>query len=76
MYKRQELSEDDIMKKENGSIGANEATQYGVANWHQYNGNTDKALSILNAILEHGNWAGFGYIAAEADLHHLSSAVE
>ena len=47
---------------------------YGVANWHFYNGRTDHARRILGAIVqENGDtqWAGFGYIAAEADLARL-----
>lgn len=47
---------------------------YGVANWHIYNGRPEIARAILTAIVdEHGatQWAGFGYIAAEADLARL-----
>jgi tetratricopeptide (TPR) repeat protein len=47
---------------------------YGVANWHLYHGRRADAERILTAIVE-GNaqtqWAGFGYIAAEADLARL-----
>lgn len=73
LFYKGELSESEIMKTENGSIGANEATQYGVANWHNYNGNKAKAKTAYSAILKHGNWAGFGYIAAEADLFRIKS---
>jgi tetratricopeptide (TPR) repeat protein len=44
---------------------------YGVANWYQYNGDLEKAGKILGDIVSVVGWAGFGYIAAEADLHHL-----
>jgi tetratricopeptide (TPR) repeat protein len=47
---------------------------YGVANWHLYNGRRAEAQRILQAIVdEHARtqWAGFGYIAAEADLARL-----
>ena len=47
---------------------------YGVANWHLYNGRRDAAVELLDSIVN-GNarsqWAGFGYIAAEADLARL-----
>jgi hypothetical protein len=47
---------------------------YGLANWHLYNGRRERAREILSAIIE-GNsatqWAGFGYIAAEADLARM-----
>ncbi len=45
---------------------------YGVANWHLYNGEEEKATDTYNEILDTGGWAGFGYIAAEADLKWLS----
>ena len=47
---------------------------YGVANWHLYNGRTDTARALLESIVEQNektSWAGFGYIAAEADLARL-----
>jgi len=45
---------------------------YGVANWYLYNGNEEKATDVYNEVLDTGGWAGFGYIAAEADLKWLS----
>jgi tetratricopeptide (TPR) repeat protein len=47
---------------------------YGVANWHLYNGRNDAARRILSEIVGQNaktQWAGFGYIAAEADLARL-----
>ncbi len=44
---------------------------YGVANWYHYSGEVDKAVKILNEIVSVEGWAGFGYIAAEADLYHM-----
>ncbi|WP_347925500.1 tetratricopeptide repeat protein [Pontimicrobium sp. SW4] len=63
--------ENEVLKLENGSVGANEATQYGIANWHFYNGNEDKAISMFQNIIKTGNWAGFGYVSAEADLSRM-----
>jgi tetratricopeptide (TPR) repeat protein len=40
---------------------------YGVANWHLYNGRTDEAVAALEQVLQTGQWASFGYIAAEAE---------
>jgi tetratricopeptide (TPR) repeat protein len=45
---------------------------YGVANWYLYNGDKERAIRVLREIIATGAWAGFGYIAAEADLRHLS----
>jgi tetratricopeptide (TPR) repeat protein len=47
---------------------------YGVANWHLYNGRRDRAREVLSGIVEQNSatqWAGFGYIASEADLARL-----
>ena len=48
------------------------ATQgYGVGNWHLYNGRRREAEDILWRVVQAENWAPFGYIAAEADLHRI-----
>ena len=50
---------------------------YGVANWHLYNGRRERARAVLTAIVDgpaQTQWAGFGYIAAEADLARLGPA--
>jgi len=46
-------------------------TGYGVANWYRYNGDEEKAAEILREITALEGWAGFGYIAAEADLKRM-----
>jgi tetratricopeptide (TPR) repeat protein len=45
------------------------ATQgYGVGNWYLYNGQRERAFEVFRQILDIGNWAAFGYLAAEAEL--------
>ena len=47
---------------------------YGVANWHLYHGRKEDARAILANLVDKyadTQWAGFGYIAAEADLARL-----
>lgn len=44
---------------------------YGVANWFLYNGDTTRAVRMLEQMIASGQWASFGYIAAEADLARL-----
>lgn len=47
---------------------------YGVANWHLYNGRKDEARTILTEVTDKyaaTQWAGFGYVAAEADRARL-----
>ncbi len=68
LFYKGERTKDQLLKVENGNIGANEATQYGIANWHYYNGEIEVAKNMFNTILKNGNWSAFGYIAAEADL--------
>ena len=46
-------------------------TGYGVASWYLYSGEEEKGVEGLREILASGAWAGFGYIAAEADLLRL-----
>lgn len=72
MMYRGEMTVDDLMGKarELGALGL-VTIGYGVANWHNYNGEEDKAVSIYREILALEGWGGFGYIAAEADMYHL-----
>ena len=71
MYKG-EMDVEALMEKarEQGTLGL-VTIGYGVANWYNYNGELDKGRAILEEILDTGSWAGFGYIAAEADLKRL-----
>ncbi|WP_343487034.1 tetratricopeptide repeat protein [Allomuricauda sp. d1] len=52
----------------NVAVGSSEAVQYGIAHWHQYNDEPEKAKQLYTDLLASGNWAAFGYIAAEAEL--------
>lgn len=64
-------TEGELLKKKNGASGASEAVLYGIGNWYFYNGETEKAISFFKDMIDNGNWGGFGYIAAEADLSRL-----
>ena len=44
---------------------------YGLANWFLYTGDTARAVSAMERIVESPQWASFGVIAAEADLARL-----
>ncbi len=55
----------------NNSTGSSEAAKYGVANWYHYNGEISEAKKQYQQLVDTGNWAGFGYIAAEADLSRM-----
>ena len=47
------------------------AIAYGVATWHLYNGREEQAAEMYRRILEGSGWAGFGHIAAEAEIARL-----
>lgn len=47
---------------------------YGLGNWHLYNGRREEAVKAFRQVLATGQWATFGYIAAEADLKRLGEA--
>lgn len=55
----------------NNSTGSSEAAKYGIANWYHYNGEISEAKKQYQQLIDNGNWAGFGYIAAEADLSRM-----
>jgi dipeptidyl aminopeptidase/acylaminoacyl peptidase/tetratricopeptide (TPR) repeat protein len=47
-------------------------TAYGVGNWHLYNGRRAEAETIFRRIVSaRGQWASFGYLAAEAELARM-----
>ena len=67
LFYKGELSMSELIGDgEDSPAGA--AVTYGAANWHYYNGDIDKAREMYQALTSTSSWAGFGYIAAEADL--------
>ncbi|MFN2317440.1 MAG: tetratricopeptide repeat protein [Gemmatimonadales bacterium] len=44
------------------------STGYGLGNWHYYNGRRAEAFRVWERVLAGGNWASFGFIAAEAEV--------
>ena len=73
MYKGDNTPEELLNEaREMGDLGL-VTIGYGVANWYHYNGEEEKAAGILREIIGVVGWAGFGYIAAEADLYHIES---
>lgn len=69
LFYKGELTENNLVVYE--SLGSSEAIQYGIGNWYYYNDNIEKAIQVFEGLIKTGNWAGFGYIAAEADLSRL-----
>ena len=69
MYKG-EIEADELWDPESEDP-AGVAIAYGVANWHFYNGRAEQGEEMFRRILEGSGWAGFGYIAAEAEIARL-----
>ena len=49
------------------------ALAYGLGNWHLYNDRPDEAMTIFTKMTEQGQWASFGFIAAETELARAGS---
>ena len=69
-YKGELTYEELVGDGDDNPAGA--AVMYGAANWHFYNGDEDRTVEMLEALASTRSWAGFGVIAAEADLAALS----
>ena len=71
MYKG-EISPTDILGPADDTTPENAAVGYGVGAWYLYNGQVEEAKGVYRRILlAKDGWAGFGYIAAEADMAAL-----
>jgi tetratricopeptide (TPR) repeat protein len=76
MY-RGEVKPEALLAPASGADAIDPVTAgYGVGNWHLYNGRKDEAVKVLRSVLAQGQWAAFGHIAAEADLHRLGEKPE
>ena len=71
MYKG-ELDADELWDPDSGDPSG-VAVAYGVATWHLYNDREVQAAEMYRRILEGSGWAGFGYIASEAEIARLEA---
>ncbi len=62
------ITEKDLLTTSEDSA-ADDAVRYGLANWYIYNNQSNAGYNNLREIIKGSNWASFGYIAAEADIH-------
>jgi tetratricopeptide (TPR) repeat protein len=66
LFYKNEMTLEELQAGEGGNMqGSSEALMYGIGNWHAYHGREAEARAIFKQILQDGNWAAFGYIAAE-----------
>lgn len=66
------MSEEQILSIDEGDPYSFETVGYGVANWYLVEGDTARAVEILEEVAAHPRWPGYGRIAAEVDLARLS----
>jgi hypothetical protein len=63
------LDADSVLAAVSPGAGSGDVSvAYGIAAWHLAEGRAARGERILRDILDGGQWAAFGYIAAEADL--------
>ena len=66
------LPPDSLLSSTPSAALGDVTSAYGVGNWYLYNGDAPRAETIFRRIVEAGNWAAFGAIAAEAELQRVS----
>ena len=71
LFYKGELTEAEISEGIDLEDSSDAAIAYGLANWYYYNGDDDKAKSMMEKMLKAKGWGSFGYIAAEADLEAM-----
>ena len=67
-----ELSPESLLRSDTNDRRAVATLGYGVGNWHYYNGNVQRAAEVFRQVLDLGQTAAFGHLAAERDLAHLT----
>ena len=67
------MTEDELLSPGEDPPYRLETVGYGVATWHLVEGDTARAVEILEEIAGHPWWPGFGRIAAEAELARLAA---
>ncbi len=61
-------NEEDLLNMQSATPLQIATLGYGVANWHLYNGRSERAMEIFRKIVSRSYWPAFGFIAAEAEL--------
>lgn len=71
LFYKGEMSEDVLLRPDNPAGYRLETVGYPVAAWYLTQGDTARALTLLEAVASDPHWPGFGRIAAEMDLTSL-----
>jgi tetratricopeptide (TPR) repeat protein len=67
---RDELAPGEVLAEAGSDSGSLDfaTVAYGIATWHLYNGREAEARALYERILQGGQWAAFGFVAAEAEV--------
>jgi len=74
MY-RGEIAPEEL-ETENAATVDGATILYGVGNWYLYNGQPERARPVFERVTASGQWAAFGFIAAQAELRRLGRTIE
>jgi len=74
LFYKGELSEEALLNPGPDAPYRRETVGYGVANWTLAQGDTARAVALLEELVQDPWWPGFGRIASEADLWRLTDA--
>ena len=66
-----ETADDLLARHEPGSVGA-VTLSYGVGSWNLLSGRPEEAEKLFQRVTDGDGWAGFGFIASEAELARAS----
>ena len=68
-----ETANELLARHEPGTVGA-VTLSYGVGAWHLLSGRSDDAKALFQRVVDGDGWAGFGFIASEAELARASNS--
>jgi tetratricopeptide (TPR) repeat protein len=71
LFYKGQMSEDELLHAEDPAEYRFETVGYPVATWYLTEGDTARALELLESVASDPHWPGFGRIAAEMDLTSL-----
>ncbi len=71
LFYKGDKTADELLVLDESSPYRLETVGFGVANWMLVNGETQRAVEVLQEIAAHPWWPGFGRIAAEAELARM-----
>jgi tetratricopeptide (TPR) repeat protein len=70
MYRGERSADEVLAASGGGGDGVQDAALlFGVAHWHMVHGDAERARALFERIVQGGEWAAFGYIAAEVELY-------